>query len=103
MPTCASSSTARLRCSGAKLEDLIMMAHDRELHVLGHGHRAERGGDLKGAADAEAPDLAWLKAGNAAIAETDFAAIGLKLPVDHVEAGRLAGAVRTDQRQELAF
>src|SRR5262249_29709988 len=90
------------RESGAELEDLIIMAHDRELHVLGNGHRAERRGDLKGAADAEPPDLARLEPHDAAIGETDFTLIGSELPVDHVEAGRLAGAVRSDQGQELA-
>src|SRR5262249_32129628 len=39
---------------------------------------------------------------DAAAGQGDVAAIGHELPVDHVEAGRLAGAVGTDQRQELA-
>src|SRR6188472_285725 len=81
---------------------LSRMRNQRHLHVLGDRHRAEGRGDLEGAADAEAPDVARPQPRNALSLKQDFAAVGLALPVDHVEAGRLAGAVRTDHRQEFA-
>src|SRR6266542_2696948 len=84
-------------------KDLPVVAYECHLHVLGDRHRAEGGGDLKGAADAEAPDLARLETDDAAIGKFDVAMIGRELPIDHVEAGRFPGAVWPDQRQELAF
>src|SRR5262249_32065569 len=87
----------------AEPEDLAVMTDQRHLDVLGHRHRAEGGGDLKGAADAEPPNVARLKSDDATIGEFDVAAIGRELPVDHVETGRFPRAVGADQRQELAF
>src|SRR5262245_5723662 len=86
----------------AETEDLAVVADQRHLHVLGHGHRAEGRRHLEGTADAEAPDVARMQADDAAAGQGDVAAVGRELPVDHVEAGRLAGAVWADQRQELA-
>src|SRR5262249_39054417 len=53
--------------------------------------------------DTEPPDRARLEPADAAIAEPDVARVRRELAVDHVEAGRFAGAVRPDQRQELAL
>src|SRR5712691_1188429 len=86
----------------AEAKDFAVVAHERELDVLGHRQRAEGGGDLERAPDAEAPDIARRHAGDAAAGEDDVAAVGHELAVDHVEASRLAGAVGADQRQELA-
>src|SRR5262245_28898032 len=86
----------------AEAEDLAVVARERHLHVLGYRHRAERRRHLEGAADAEAPDVARVQADDAAAGQGDVATIGRELPVDHVEAGRLARAVGSDQRQELA-
>src|SRR5262245_30659137 len=91
------------RRGGAESEDLSMMAQQCHLHVLDDRHGAEGGCDLKGTADAEAPDVAGLKADYAAIGKFDVAAIGRELSVDHVEAGRLARAIGPDQSQELTF
>jgi hypothetical protein len=88
---------------GAEPEDLLVMAHQCHLHVLRHGHRPERRGDLEGTADAAPPDIARVQAHDTAVLETDVAAIGRELAVDHIEAGRLPGAVGADQRQEFAF
>src|SRR5262249_49419237 len=63
---------------------------------------AEGGGDLERAADAEAPDRARQQADDAAPREAHVTAVGRKLAVDHIEAGRLAGAIGPDERQELA-
>ena len=47
--------------------------------------------------------LAGVVAAGAEVIAAAIAGIGQELPVDHVEASRLAGAVGADQRQELAF
>src|SRR5262249_12329345 len=65
--------------------------------------RTEGRRHLKGAADAEPPNVARLQCDDAAIGEFDIAVIGRELPVDHVETGRFPRAVGADQRQELAF
>ena len=80
-----------------------VVRQQRHLHVLDHGHGIERRGDLEGAADAEPIDLARAHAGDLDVAEFDAADIGLRLAVEHVEAGRLAGAVGADEREHLAF
>src|SRR5437660_1422034 len=87
----------------AEPEDLPVMADQRHLDVLGMRHRAEGGCDLEGAADAEAPDVARLEADEAALGKFDVAVIRRDLPVDHVEAGRFARAIRADQRQKFAL
>src|SRR5262249_55541266 len=51
----------------------------------------------------EPPNVAGLEADDAVVGESHLAAVGQKLAVDDVEAGRLAGAVGADQRQELAL
>ena len=78
------------------------MRHQRDLHVLAHGHGRERRGDLEGASDAEPPDLARRLARGVLAQQRDPAAVGNLLAVEHVEAGALARAVRADQRQDLA-
>src|SRR5262249_18961750 len=87
----------------AEAEALAVVAHQRHLDVLGHGHRTEGRRHLKGAADAEPPNVARLASDDAAIGELDVAVIGRELPVDHVETGRFPRAIGADQRQELAF
>src|SRR5215475_9856776 len=87
----------------AEAEDLPVVAHQRHLDVLGHGHRTEGHRHLKGASDAEPPNVARLKSDDAAIGKFDSAVIGRELPVDHVETGRFPRAVGADQRQEFAF
>src|SRR6478672_12901079 len=59
-------------------------------------------GDLERAADAEAPDIARLLANDVGAVEQNFARVGLELTIDHVEAGGFAGAVRAEQRKQLA-
>ena len=78
------------------------MRHQRDLHVLAHGHGRERRGDLEGAADAEPPDLARRMAGRVLAEQHDAAAVRALLAVEHVEARALARAVRADQRQDFA-
>src|SRR5262249_21423246 len=87
----------------AEAEDLPVVAHQRHLDVLGHGHRTEGRRHLKGAADAEPPNVARLQSDDAAIGEFDIAVIGRELPVDHIKTGRFPRAIGADQRQKFAF
>ena len=53
-----------------------MVRKQRRLHVLAHAHRAEGGGDLEGAPDAEPPDAVRRQPDQAGSAEADIAASG---------------------------
>src|SRR6218665_1841736 len=83
-------------------EQLVVVREQRHLHVLDHGERGKSFGDLEGAAHALAPDLARLAAHELVAVERDRALVGLELAVDHVEGGRLAGAVGADEREQFA-
>src|SRR5438094_9723747 len=83
-------------------EHLARVRQQRELHVLAHGERAPDRGDLEGAPDALAPDLPRREAEDRFAAEQDFAGVRGELSVHHVEAGGLAGAVRSDEGEEFA-
>src|SRR5205814_5913538 len=61
-------------------------------------HRREGCGDLECASHAAARDFARRKTFDTLARQCDRAGIGGELPVDQVEAGRLAGAIRPDQR-----
>src|SRR5690606_4838690 len=62
----------------------------------------EGGRDLEGSPDAEPPDASRRHADRLAAEDADGAGIGNELAHQHVEAGGLARAVRTDQRDDLA-
>jgi hypothetical protein len=80
---------------------LPAIRHQRDLHVLAHGHGRECRRDLEGAPDAEPPDRARLTADRFFAEQRDPAAVRCVLPVEHVEAGAFAGAVRADQRENF--
>src|SRR5205814_10226112 len=82
-------------------EHLARVGEERHLHVLANAERAPDGGDLEGAPDAFAPDLARREAEERLAAEQDLARVGAELAVDDVDAGPLAGAVRSEERDEL--
>src|SRR5262249_39038952 len=84
-------------------EGLACMGDQRHLHVLGDGHRPKGGGDLERAADAKPPHRSRRQAGDIAPFEQNAAGIGLEVPVDDNEAGRLASAVRPAAPRKLAF
>ena len=69
-------------------------------HVLERGHRSEQADVLKGAGDPEAGDDVGPRAGDVAVAQQDPAFRRLVEPGQHVEQGRLAGAVGTDERDD---
>src|SRR4051812_7020542 len=83
-------------------EQLAMMREQRHLHVLEHRHRAIRLRDLERASDTEPPDVARLQARDVLTGERDTPRIGLKLTIEHVEAGCLAGTVGADEREQLS-
>ena len=74
----------------------------RQPHVFAHGHRRERGRNLEGAADPAARDRMRGNAVDARPRQRDAARVGNELSVDEIEAGRLAGAVGSDQRDQFA-
>jgi hypothetical protein len=74
----------------------------RLLDILSHGHGGEGLRDLKGPSDAEPPDAARRKAHHLVPAELDAAGVRAQLAAQAVEAGCLAGAVRSDQGEQLA-
>src|SRR5690606_11848536 len=82
--------------------ELAVVGEDRHLHVLAHGHGGICGGDLEGAADTEAPDLARAHAGRVPAEDADRTAVAADLAVEHVEAGALARAVGADEGKDLA-
>ena len=57
---------------------------------------------LRQIADAEARALIHRQTGDVVAVEFDLALVGLHQPGDHVEDGRLAGAVRAEQADRLA-
>src|SRR5260370_26413593 len=70
--------------------------------VSDHRQQVESRGNLDGTADATTPEIARTFAGDLVAIEKNRAGAGFQLAVEHVEAGRLASAVRADQRQQLA-
>jgi hypothetical protein len=75
----------------------------RQLEILEDGKVLEHGRLLEFAADAEVGDLRLVEARQVVGAvEEDGAGIGARLAGDNVHHGRLAGAVGTDDRADLA-
>ena len=77
------------------------MRNQRHLHVLTHGHRRERRGDLEGSADAGTGDRAGRQAVDAPPEQRYAARVRRELAIDEIEAGRLAGAIGPDHRDDL--
>ena len=72
------------------------------LDVLAHRHGGEGGGDLERAGHPAGRHAARPQAGHIRAGKPDRAGVGTDLPVQHVEAGALPGAVGADERQHLA-
>ena len=83
-------------------EEPAVVGEERHLHVLAHGERGEGLGDLERPADSEPPDPPRRPAGDVGAQRHHAAGVGADLAHQHVEAGRLAGPVRADQRHQLA-
>src|SRR4051812_11580595 len=71
-------------------------------HVVQRAHVAEEADVLEGARDAHPVDRVRLPSSNVPALEPDPAAAGLVEPRDHVEQGRLSGAVRANDARDAA-
>ena len=78
-----------------------MMREDRHLHVFDHGHGCKRLRDLKRACHTMATNRMRREPQQVFSIKHNRAPIRTELAVDHVERGGLAGAIGTDQCQQL--
>src|SRR5689334_7187741 len=85
----------------AKAQALVV-ARVGDEHVVEHAQVAVDLRDLERARDAEPRDRARRERGDVASVEGDAAGVGLEIAGDHVDEGRLAGAVAADQADALA-
>src|SRR4029453_17181310 len=74
-----------------------------DLDVLADGHRLEQLDVLERARDPASDDSVRRSSEQPLAVERDLPRVGLVEPRDHVERGRLAGAVRPDQARDLAL
>src|SRR3954447_26587725 len=72
------------------------------LEVLEHAHAREEAPSLRRLRDSQLDDLVRGVADDRAALEADVAGAGMVQPVDRPERRRLAGAVRAEQRHDLA-
>src|SRR5450432_2879053 len=79
-----------------------VVAGDSDEHVVEHRELTVELRDLERARDAEARDGARRECGDVAAVERDPAGIGLEVAGDHVDEGRLAGAVAADKTDAFA-
>ena len=77
-------------------------ALQRNAYVLQHREVREDRRQLEGAHDATASDLRGLRQGYVVAAIEDLPAVGDQEPADQIEEGGLAGAVRANERVNLA-
>ncbi len=80
----------------------VLLRQDRDLHVPEHGQAREDVGDLEGARDSLAADLVRGLAPDVLALEQDPPLVGLQVAGDQVEKRGFAGAVRTDDGDEVA-
>ena len=97
MPTRSSSPSTSARATGRTSPSRPRVDVVGDPHVVAHGQRAERLEPLEGAAHPALGPPVHRRVGDVAAVEPDLAAGRLLQAADHVEAGRLAGAVRPDQ------
>ncbi len=93
------------RGAGAKqhvYQPLARLIASAEHHVVDHRHSGQRLGDLEGPNHAEAGDRVGRAAEDVPAAERRRTSIRAVETGDHVEEGRLAGAVGPDQRGDRA-
>ena len=83
-------------------EVLARLVARGEQHVVHDRHAGQHAGELEGANQPEIGDAVRRHAGNVAAGEPDGAGIRPAKAAEEVEHGRLAGAVRADQRGDRA-
>jgi hypothetical protein len=96
-------SSQRARGARARLRAVGCAAKAAHHRILQHRHVGEGLDDLEGPADARPADLIGPQAVDRPALEADRAAVGRHRAGDQVEERRLAGAVRPDQRDDLAL
>src|ERR1700687_4247623 len=82
--------------------DLPPMRDERHLYVFGNRHRTKRRGNLKRTSDAAMTDFTRRQSSDVAPVELNGSAVRKPLPIDHIEAGGLAGAIGADQGEKFA-
>src|SRR3984957_9124997 len=87
----------------AREPEILAAEAGADLAVLQHRHLGERLHDLVRAGEAATRDVVGLVAGDVGAGEHDAAGVRREDAVDQVEQGRLAGAVRPDQAEDLAL
>ena len=87
---------------GEHREAAAMLRLRRDPHVLEHRERVEDADDLERARDAQRDDPVGEERGDGRAADPCLATVGGQEPRQEVEEGRLAGAVRADDRAQLA-
>ena len=106
MPALVARPPPRLRCrpnrttAPGTLGAVVRVGADH--HVLERSHLAEEPDVLERAGDAESGDLVPLEPGEGLAVESHLAVRRLEHAGDDVEDGRLAGAVRPDEPEDLA-
>src|SRR5947209_7000764 len=81
------------------VEALVIADHQ----VVEDGERQAKAGALEGARDPGPIDRLRAQAGDAGGGEFDLSGAGREQPGQHVEEGRLAGPVRSDEAEDAAF
>src|SRR5262249_54007659 len=72
-----------------------------ERDILGHRHRIKEREVLEDHADAELTRVAWLSHHDGTPLPEDMPRVGLQQPIEHLDQGRLPGAVLTEQGMNL--
>jgi hypothetical protein len=75
----------------------------RHHEVLEHRHPSEQPHLLEGTADTHRSSLVCEQVGDVALIEEDASALGPEQPADHVEQGRLPGAVGPQEPHDLTL
>src|SRR2546430_9402976 len=89
---------------GARLQSSAGPAEERAHRgVLANRHRGERPHDLEGAPDPQPRDPVGSQAADRGILPADLAGVRAIEPADAVEQGGLAGAVRSDDAQDITL
>ena len=98
-----SSRRSTSRACVTRVADVVAVQKRADDDIVLDRQRRERPHDLEGAADAAPADAIGRKPVDALAGERDAAAVRCVHAGDHVEQGRLAGAVRADDGVDAAF
>ena len=85
------------------MRGLALAREDRQRHIVEGGEIVEHVDELEAARDAGLDAFGHGENGDVLTLEDDLAASGLKLRADDIDERGLAGAVGSDERDELAL